>query len=92
MKKLLLITSLFCCIAFVGACQSHSKSASKSSKKSGASKSATQTTGNGSSSSNSSAKKDSSATGSSTAIIQGQANQAQLDSLKKAKTKSKLKK
>lgn len=91
MKKLVLITSLFVCCAFIGACQSHSKSSNTSTKKSGAKKSNSQSNSIGSSATGTGSK-DTIAVKSGTAILHGEPNQSQLDSLKKVKTNSKLEK
>lgn len=89
MKKLLLITSLFVFFGFAVSCQSRSKASGKTSKNSGGTKSSSQISG-ASSSATGSANKDTAykATGG-TAIIHGEPNQAQTDSIKKVKTKNK---
>lgn len=85
MKKLLLITSLLVLSGLVGACQSHSKT----SKNSGGTKSSPQSTDAGSSTTGNTVKDTAYKPIGATAVIHGEPNQAQLDSLKKIKTKNK---
>lgn len=96
MKKLLFITSLCVCFTFVGACQSTTKN-SKAKSKSATTKS-NSTKNGGTAVSEGSAggggiKKDSTKVNKNNqAIIHQAPNQAQIDSLKNAKTKSKTQK
>jgi len=89
MKKLLLITSILVLSGLVGACQSHSKTSGKTSKNSGGTKSSQQSTDAGSSTTGSAVKDTTYKPIGATAVIHGEPNQAQLDSLKKVKTKNK---
>lgn len=90
MKKLALIIKLFIFFVIVGSCHSQSKSTSKNAKNSGGINSSIQSSSSSSSNEGENMKKDT-LTGvtSGTAIIHGEPNEAQIDSIKRVKTKNK---
>ena len=96
MKKLLFITSLCVCFTFVGACQSTTKNSKTKSKTTAAKNNDTKNGGTAVSEGSAGGggiKKDSTKVNSKNqAVIHQAPNQAQIDSLKNAKTKSKSQK